>query len=149
MSMAKKYPKKSDGAGGPMGSVSGLLKHQAARLEMNTILSAHGFGGYADWVKVAQSVALAYGFAKSGKDLSNMSEQVKRAIAGIESNPRLSAEQKAQLKAAMSAQMGMVSRFQPKPENLAVVKSMMPQKKFIKNGTTAQHGGRNSDHGGG
>ena len=61
MSMAKKYPKKPDVAGGPMGSVSGLLKHQAARREMDTILSVHGFSGYADWVKVAQSVALAYG----------------------------------------------------------------------------------------
>ena len=39
----------------------------------------------------------------------------------------MSAEQKAQIKAMMQQQMAIAKRLQPLPENVALVKSMLPQ----------------------
>lgn len=117
-SRAKKYSKELSAAGDPMGY---------ARRDMEDFVKSYGYRRYADWIRVTKTVALTYGFAKTGAELNDLAEQTKLAIAKIENNPKLSMEQKAQYKAMISANMGVMARFLPKPENFALVKSMMPE----------------------
>jgi len=124
--LGKKYeseiPQSADSSSGPARTVSAYMTSAAARAEMQGMLAAHGFGDFADWSKVATSVALAYGYAKSGKSPDEMGAQADRAIDNIRNNPNMPDEQKQQVIAMMRKQMGLMA---PPPGNVDLVKSMM------------------------
>ena len=129
--VGKKYegkaPKSADGSTSPIGALTSYLQLAPARAEMQAVLARHGFDGFADWVKVAQSIAMAYGFAKSGTDLEQPNAKMEQALSQIENNPRFTAEQKKQMSAMLQQQMALMLRMRPSAENLALVRKMMAE----------------------
>lgn len=126
--LGKKYDKDGASESGPMDSASKLFQYQAAHAEMQKVLSAHGFSSFPEWVKVAQTVVITYSFVRSGDNPpGGLAPQAQKALDEIDKDPSMSAEQKAQIKAMMQQQMAMARRLQPLPENVTLVKSMLPQ----------------------
>lgn len=129
--VGKKYeanaPKSPEGGTSPIGALTSYLQLAPARAEMQAVFARHGFDGFADWVKVAQSVAMAYGFAKSGTDLQQPNAKMEQALSQIENNPRFTAEQKKQMSAMLQQQMALRLRMRPSAENLALVRKMMAE----------------------
>lgn len=125
--LGKKYDKDGASEAGPMDSASRLFQYQAAHAEMQKVLKAHGFSSFPEWVKVAQTVAITYSFVRSGDGPGQLAPQAQKALDEIDKDPNMSVEQKAQIKAMMQQQMAMAKRLQPLPENVSLVKSMLPQ----------------------
>lgn len=108
----------------PFGALAGYMRHQAARAEMENVLAAHSFSDFTEWLNVARSVALAYGFVKSGRTPQQLNTQVEQALAGIRDNPRLTAEQKARMEAMVRRQISQLKRYEPLPDNIEIAKAM-------------------------
>ncbi|MEM8744980.1 MAG: hypothetical protein AAGF14_10125, partial [Pseudomonadota bacterium] len=125
--LGKKYDKGQAGDSGPMDSATRLFEFQAAHAEIQKVLTANGFSDYLEWVKVAQTVAITYGFVKSGEEPGGLAPQAQKALDEIDKDPNMSADQKAQIKAMIQQQMAFAKTLQPKPENVTLVKSMLPQ----------------------
>ncbi|MDA7948323.1 MAG: hypothetical protein MPJ78_12705 [Hyphomicrobiaceae bacterium] len=132
--LGKKYDKGNTSNASPMDAASRLGQFQAARAEMQKVLTANGFASYPEWIRVAQTVALTYSFIRSGDSPQQLAPQAQKALDEIDKNPNMSAEQKAQIKAMMQQQMAMARSLQPKPENVALVKSMLPQISAVMDG---------------
>lgn len=128
-SLSKKYNKSQSKSGNenPLEALSSFMTHHEARKDMQSVLSAHGFSGFPDWIKVAGSVALAYGFAKSGKSADDLGAQANDAIAQIRNHPQMTEQQKAQMIELLERQRGVVAQFKPLPGNVTLVKSMMTE----------------------
>lgn len=128
-SLSKKYNKNElkSGNENPLEALSSFMTHHEARKDMQSVLTAHGFSGFPDWIKVAGSVALAYGFAKSGKSADDLGAQADDAIAKIRNHPQMTEQQKAQMIELLNRQRGIVTQFKPLPGNIALVKSMMAE----------------------
>lgn len=126
-SIGKKFDQGNQNADGnnPIETLSAFMSNHGARKEMQDALKAHGFADFGEWIKVAGSVALAYGYAKSGKSAAELGAQADDAIAQIRNNPDMTEEQKAQMIELLERQQGMVAQFTPLPGNLTLVKSMM------------------------
>ncbi len=127
--LSKKYEKtkpKNDN-NNPLEALSSFMTHHEARTDMESVLSTHGFSGFPDWIKVAGSVALAYGFAKSGKSADDLGAQADDAIAKIRNSPQMTEQQKTQMIELLERQRGVVAQFKPLPGNIALVKSMMSE----------------------
>lgn len=126
--LGEKYEKDasrgSNAGQGAMDSLWGHLQSKAARTQVETIIKAHGFSNYLDWLDVARSIALAYSFAKSGKSVQQLGGQADAALAAIRSNPNLTVDQKKQMEAMVSQQMGQLNRLQPPAGNVAIAKEM-------------------------
>ncbi len=114
-------------AKGPFEAFSGYLKHNQARSAFQSVLHRHGFADLPSWIEVARSVALAYGYAKSGKKPSDVAAESERIMAGIRANPRFTPEQKQRMMAMLEKQMGTLGRFQPPPGNVALARKMLPE----------------------
>lgn len=112
---------------GPVGALSGYLQHHAARAEMDAILSKHGFSGFPAWLDVARSVALAYGFVKSGKTPEQLGGQAEQALAAIRDNQQLTKDQKAQMEALVRRQLGALKQYEPLPQNLKLAQDMQSE----------------------
>ena len=125
--LGKKYDKGQSADAGPMDAASRLFQYQAAHAEMQTVLTANGFSSYPEWIKVAQTVAITYSFVRSGEKPGGLAPQAQKALDQIDKDPNMSAEQKAQIKAMMQQQMAFAKTLQPKPENVTLIKSMLPQ----------------------
>lgn len=125
--VSKKYDRersaRDEEDGGPIDSLSDYMQVQGARGEMQAIIEKHGFDGFADWGKVAQSVAMAYGFVKSGQSPDEFNGMTEKALAKIQNNPRLSAEQKEKLAGMVRQQLGAVAQIRPLPGNLELVRA--------------------------
>lgn len=126
--LSKKYGKgtaRGSNAGqGAADSVWEGLQAQAAKSEVESIVKAHGFSSYDDWIGIARSIALAYSFAKSDKSPQQLSGQADTALAAIRANPNLSAAQKQQMEAMVAQQLGQLNQLKPPAGNLAIVKEM-------------------------
>ncbi len=129
--LGKKYekdnPKAVDAGKGPMAALSGYMQHQAARAEMESVLSSHGFASFPKWLDVARSVALAYGFVKSGKTPQQLGGQAEKALASIRDNSRLSDAQKKQMEELVTQQLGRLKQYEPLPGNLAIAREMQSE----------------------
>ncbi len=129
--LGKKYKKTRPGDGSdtddPASSLSGYLTNTAARIEMESLVKAHGFSSIQEWLDVARSTAVAYGFVKSGKTPQQLGQQAEQALAAIRGNQRLTPEQKQQMEGMVRQQLGRLKRYEPLPENLAVAKDMLNQ----------------------
>lgn len=125
--LGKKYDKGQSTDAGPMDAASRLFQYQAAHAEMQKILSANGFSSFPEWLKVAQTVAITYSFVRSGEKPGGLAPQAQKALDEIDKDPNMSAEQKAQIRAMMQQQMAFAKTLQPKPENVTLIKSMLPQ----------------------
>ena len=128
--LSRKYGSKAPktgGAKGPLDAISGSLAHRQTRTAFRRTLEQHGFADISSWIRVAQSVALAYGYAKSGKPPPDVAAESARIKAGIRANPRFTPEQKQQMIAMLERQMGTLGRFQPPAENIALVRRMLPE----------------------
>lgn len=129
--LGKKYkkerPKSSDSSNSPIAALSGYLEHKAERAYMEAVLAKHGFADFPESLDVARSVALAYGFVKSGKTPAQRGGQAEQALAAIRNNPRLSAGQKKQMEMMVSQQLSRLKQAEPSPHNIAVAKQMQAQ----------------------
>ncbi len=127
--LSKKYeqnqPKRD--SNNPLEALSSFMTHHEARKDMESVLKAHGFNGFPDWIKVAGSVALAYGFAKSGKSADDLGAQADDAIAKIRNSPQMTEQQKAQMIELLERQRGVVAQFRPLSGNVTLVKSMLAE----------------------
>ena len=110
-----------------MDAAARLFQYQAAHAEMQKVLTANGFSDYLEWIKVAQTVAVTYSFVRSGEKPGGLAPQAQKALDEIDKDPNMSAEQKAQIKAMMQQQMAFAKKLQPKPENVMLIKGMLPQ----------------------
>jgi len=108
----------------PMAGLTGFLQAKQARVEMQSILSKHGFSDFPNWLQVARTVMITYGFVKSGKTPQQVNAQMQAAIAQIQNNPKLTPEQRAIILRGFAPQM---AQLQPTPENYELIKRMQPQ----------------------
>jgi len=124
-----KYEKKPGSASSedPVAAFSEFLQHKAALGEIKTVLNKHGFKTFVQWLDVARSVAIAYGFVKSGKSPGELGNQADKALEEIRKNPDLNDAQKQQMEMMVKQQMDMLKHFEPSPGNLAIVREMQPQ----------------------
>ncbi len=77
------------------------------------IIKGQGFSDTNEWHKTLVSVAMAYGFAKDGKQ-----GEIDESIAKLKNNPQIPAAIKEQMLATMSG-------IRPSENNLAVVKALL------------------------
>lgn len=120
----KDAPRGSTAGKDPLDSLWGQLQNSNVRSKVEGIIKAHGFSSYVDWLGAARSLALAYGFAKSGKTPQELSGQADKALAEIRANPKLTAAQKQQMEALVMQQMGTLKHLQPPAGNIAIAKEM-------------------------
>ena len=132
LDLGKKYDSgrsaDKSGSNNPSKVMSAYMANQEARNEMQQVLSDNGFKDFSEWTTVATSVALAYGYVKSGKTPDEMSAQAESAIEKMRNDPRVPDAQKQQMITMMREQM---ARFAPLPGNLEVAKSMMAELKPV------------------
>ena len=108
----------------PMAGLTGFLQAKQARGEMQAVLTKHGFSDFPDWLKIARTVMITYGFVKSGKTPEQITQQTQAAIAQIQNNPKLKPEQRAIILKGFAKSM---SQLRPTPENYELIKRMQPQ----------------------
>lgn len=112
-----------DGQSAPAGddvaaSLGALATYQDAMGRLNETVGAHGFASYTEWMMVASAIMSAYSFAGEG---GAMDEQMQTAIASIESNPNLSAEQKQMMLQQLQRAASSIAALRPPQENIDLV----------------------------
>lgn len=122
----EKKPERSDSED-PVATFSEFLQHKAALGEIKAILDEHGFKTFTAWLDVARSVAIAYGFVKSGKSPGELGDQAGKALEEIRRNPDLNDAQKQEMELMVKRQMDMLRHFEPSANNLAIVRELQPQ----------------------
>lgn len=128
--VGEKYEKERPGQSGsedPVAALSGFMQHKQALGEIKTVLDKHDFATFTQWLDVARSVAIAYGFVKSGKTPGELGNQADKALEEIRKNPDLNDAQKKQMELMVTQQMDMLKEFEPPAKNLAIVTEMKPQ----------------------
>ena len=119
--LADKYEASAPQGGGPLGTLKGLAYTAAAQADLNATVRPYGFGDYKTWITVAQNVMSTFVFVKMG----DMQQRMSGAMAAIQSNPRLSAEQKAALAAKMGQASAASATGRPSDNNIAVVTALV------------------------
>lgn len=121
--LADKYESTAPQGGGPLGSLRGLANSAAAQADLNATVRPYGFGDYKTWITVAQNVMSTFVFVKMG----DMQQRMSGAMAAIQNNPQLSAEQKAALAARMGQAGAGAAANRPSDNNIAVVSGLMSE----------------------
>ena len=111
----------------PNAALMQYLKDNNLQQKLQAMLAKYGFGSIQEWTRTMQSVTIAYGFAKSGKSAAQMKNDMQAMINKIQADPNIPQDQKAGLIAMFKQQMAMALKMAPPPENIAVVKEMIPQ----------------------
>ena len=120
-----------DSDGDLAASLGALATYQDAMNQLNATVAAHGFADYAEWLQVTSAISLAYIYARDG---GAMDQQMQAAIAQIESNPRLSDEQKATVIQQMQAATGALDAQRPPQQNIDVVNARSSDLKAVFDG---------------
>ena len=132
LDFGKKYESSSSDSANastnPSKVMSAYVSSLEARNEMQRVLSDNGFKDFGEWTKVATSVALAYGYAKSGKTPDELAAASESAVAKIRDNPNMPDAQKQQMITMMRQQMAQMA---PLPGNLEVAKSLIDELKPV------------------
>ena len=132
IALGKKYgsqaPQGADTKSGPGKVMTAYMTSLEARNEMQKTLKDNGFKDFDEWTKIATSVALAYGYAKSGKSPEELTAQMDQATEKIKNNPDMPDAQKQQVIAMMRKQAGMMA---PLPGNVELAKSMLDELKPV------------------
>lgn len=126
--LSKKYKsERPSRRGSPMSFLSDVFRHQGARAEMSRVLSSHGFADIQNWMQVARTVMLTYGFAKSGKSLAKANQDIQRSLDKVRNNPNISEQQRAMILKSLGPALAQFKQMRPTPENLALVKTMQTE----------------------
>jgi len=105
-------------ASNPAEAFAALQASQAALAQMNALLNAHGFTDMGHWLSIAYSITLAHGWDEGGDDpLKGIDD----AIAEINADATIGPQQRSFAIAALESQRAALARFQPPPENVALV----------------------------
>lgn len=99
-------------------SLGALMTYQNAMGRLNATVAAHGFADYNEWMQVVSAIAVAYAFAAEG---GGMDADMDAAIAAIEGNPNLTAEQKQAMLAQFEQAAASMNAMKPSQENLDLV----------------------------
>lgn len=100
------------------------MKDYPAFNELEGMVENHGFDSAEEWASVGDRVFHAMMAIEMTESNPGMNQEMADAMAEIDNNSSLSAEQKAQMKAMMSGAMGMVQTASDAPE--ADVKAVRP-----------------------
>lgn len=132
IALGKKYesqaPQGADTKSSPGKVMTAYMTSVEARTEMQKTLQDNGFKDFGEWTKIATSVALAYGYAKSGKDPDEIAAQMDKATEKIKNNSKMPEAQKKQVIAMMRQQAGLLA---PLPGNVEIAKSMLDELKPV------------------
>ncbi len=85
---------------------------------VESIVKEAGFSDTSEWHKTLVSVAMAYGFAKDGKE-----DEIDQSIAKIKDNPQIPANLKEQMLATITS-------IRPSDNNLTVIKAVMADEAY-------------------
>lgn len=115
----QQYGGTASGGDDPASAYQGLLAYTAATGAMNSAVQAYGFADFQSWLQVLTSVATAYAFL--GEEGQGMDSQMAEAMAGIQSNPNLTAAQQQMMMQQLQLSMGMIAAMAPPQENIDAV----------------------------
>ncbi len=102
----------------PTSAFTAYSRYADARERMEGIMRRHGIASMEEWTRLAYSVMLAYSFAEQGEDIGSMDQEMDSAIAQIEGDDSIPAEQKEQLIAMLRMQVEQISQLRPPPGNI-------------------------------
>jgi hypothetical protein len=108
----------------PMAGLTGFLQAKEARSEMQSILTKHGFSDFPNWLGIARTVMITYGFVKSGRTPQQFDQEMQKSIAQIQNNPHLTPQQRAIILKGFAPTM---TQLRPSPDNYELIKRMQPQ----------------------
>ena len=101
------------------------LANPASSAEINRILQKYGFASYSDWANAAHSISLAAEAAEPNAGTDDLDSEKKQAIADIDADDTLSADEKAAAKVELDNQFAALAEFVPLPGNVDTVKPFM------------------------
>ena len=111
-------------------SLGALMTYQDAMGRLNATVAAHGFTDYSEWMQVVSAITIAYTFAAEG---GGMDAEMEAAIAAIEANPNLTAEQKQVMLAQFEQAAASMNAAKPQQENIDLVNAHAAELEVIFN----------------
>ena len=95
------------------------------RKAMEEVATKHGFKNLEEWTTVASSIVMSYAYVREGKRVGELDKMVEQLVAQAQNDAKLTEEQKEQAIAQYRDIGAKLARFQPLPENYALVEKMI------------------------
>lgn len=92
------------------------------RKAMEEVATKHGFKDLEEWTTVASSIVMSYAYVREGKRVGELDKMVEQLVAQAQNDAKLTEEQAIAQYRDIGAKL---ARFQPLPENYALVEKMI------------------------
>jgi hypothetical protein len=120
---AKREGKQLSKVDDPLSMLARIAGDEKLHAGIDSAVKEHGFAGLNDWLKVCQSIALAYASIKKPND-SKIAEEMEKAIAKIQKTTFLPEHQKKELIKKIREQARLRGYIDAPKQNIELVRAM-------------------------